>query len=174
MKAKRVDWYFVVELVFVAMVGALALSITHGAHAGDKHIPTPQPHEKPIATATASPIITANSGGGAGNANLYSDSHERSLGVALANGAPIPPDCPDGLVPGKGLKRGYLILAGGASAVCVPPDEEQAAAMQKAHDNKADLLRLNIELVRAQAAADREAASRAQTERCSAECVNKN
>ena len=81
-----------------------------------------------------------------------SQGNSQSIGgdraYAFANGAPIPGACPQGFLPGKGLKRGHSQLFGASawSAVCVRDDEWWAELVKQAeHQRAMDLAKVELE-----------------------------
>lgn len=79
---------------------------------------------------------------------------DRSL--ALFNGSVAAPSCPQGLVPGRRLKRAIASPLYSASAVCVPPSEAEAAAMQVQRDHELRLAELAAGLERERLAIERD------------------
>lgn len=143
------------------------------AMATDKKIPTPVPLPTPpgqYQTQYDSATATATSAASQGQ---YTVTDNRSAALALGNGAPPPPVCPAGLVPGKHGKRGLYVGFVGLSSLCTAPDASQAEAMQKAHADEVELIKLRIEAARAQAEADREATARIQAQSCRDACQRK-
>lgn len=114
--------------------------------------------------------VTAGGGQGGGASNQFT---EKSTAIALANGAPIPPTCPAGLIPGRHGKRGLNVLAVSLSAVCVAPGEAEAAAMQVVRDHELALAKLAVDAARAEAERDRAAVERISAESCRSACVAK-
>lgn len=123
-------------------------------------------------SATANPTLTANSGGGASNANLYESTD--SLGLAFGNEAPIPygatPEC---YVPGKGLKRaqGWVFGLVQLSAV-LERDATCIDDLRAARAHAETMARLRLESINAEAAASRAAteAYKASSQRALSEC----
>jgi hypothetical protein len=75
--------------------------------------------------------------------------------IGIATTAPTSPVCPDGLVPGKRGKRGLVVAIVGLSAICVAPDESQAAAIEAHRAHELELARLHVEALRLQAERER-------------------
>jgi hypothetical protein len=158
-------------------VALLVLAFAAPAFATTPKSPDPAPTAEAEAAATAEAEAAASATGGANHLTMGGD---RTTAVALSNGAAIPPQCPPGLVPGKGKHRAHNSPLYGISAVCVAPDEEQHYAMQVVRDHEIKLAELAIERLRAEAARDRAAAERDRTateriraDTCRTECLSK-
>jgi hypothetical protein len=95
---------------------------------------------------------------------------DRATAVALAHGAPIPPQGPAGLIPGRRGKRGLVAGVVALSAVCVAPPEAEAAAMQVARDHELAMARLGVEAAKARAEGDRAATERICAESSFSSC----
>lgn len=141
---------------------------------GEKHIPEQSSQhtlsQYETQSQQANPMANA---GASQNQSSALDDHSRSTAIALGNGAPPPPQCPPGLVPGKHGKRGLYVGFVGLSALCTAPDESQALAMAKAHADEVELAKLRIEAARAEAERDRAATARIQAESCRESCARK-
>lgn len=182
-KEERWDWVYLSIAVVLAIV---AVGMAYPVFAGDDKagIPkTPRTGENIPSTtvdalsassssATANPILTANSGGGASNANLYESTD--SLGLAFGNEAPIPygatPEC---YVPGRGLKRaqGWVFGLVQLSAV-LERDEQCIADVQATRAHVERMATLRLETIRAQTEASKASteAYKASEQRALAEC----
>jgi hypothetical protein len=159
-------------LVAVVLTVVLGVALVRSAHATEK--PATQSQSQ-ITNANQANAQTVNAAGGQGGgaSNQLSIGGDRSTAVALAHGAPIPAQCPAGLVPGKRGKRGLVAGLVALSAVCVPPTAEEAAAMQIARDHELALGRLAVDAARAEAERDRAASARISAEACRTSCVSK-
>jgi hypothetical protein len=120
-----------------------------------------------------SQTVTAGGGQGGGASNQLAIGGDRSTAIGLAHGAPTPPVCPNGLVPGRGKSRGHGSPLYSISATCEAPDEAQAAAIQGAREHELAIARLAVQAARAEAERDRVATDRIRAEACRAGCVAK-
>lgn len=160
-------------------ISAVALAaVALGAFADDKahHNTTTTPTTTPVVVPSLESTVNTTLGGASQSS---STTIEGDRALALATGAPIPAMCPPGLIPGRGMKRGFGAAFGlwGMSGTCQAPTETERSALdaQRAHELELarvpmEEMKAEAELLRAKADADRAAAERAEAEcdRCSA------
>jgi len=181
-KEERWDWVYLSIAVVLAIV---AVGMAYPVFATDRPgIPsTPRTGENIPSTtvdalsassssATANPIVNANSGGGASNANLYESTNSRAFAVGMES--PLPygatPEC---YVPGNGFKRGFSFGLGLAQMSAVLERDEQCIAdVQAARAHQERMATLRLETIRAQTEASKAATEsyKASEQRALAEC----
>jgi len=179
---QRDAWLYIAAGVLVALV---ALAAVYPVYATDRPgIPsTPRTGENIPSTtvdtlsassssATANPIVNANSGGGQSSSNLYSSDESRAFAIGLES--PIPygatPEC---YVPGNGFKRGLSVALGVVQLSAVLERDEQCIAdVQAARAHQERMATLRLETIRAQAEASKASteAYKASSQRALAEC----
>ena len=172
------------DLLWLAgfLILLVVIAASSPVFAGDekKYIPKPPSTGENLQTvdavsassSVASPTLTANSGGGTSNANLYENTD--SLGLAFGNAAPIPygatPEC---YIPGKGLKRGQGWVFGLVQfSAVLERDEVCIEDMRAARAHAERMATLTVERIKAEAEASKAAreASDAATGRLIADC----